>query len=93
MIGTVQPGARPRLAGGVRLHEDSVRGQTVLLAPERVLKVSRTAAEILHRCDGERQVAEIINELASLYTAGADRIGADVRALLSDLDSKKLVEL
>ena len=90
---TVPAGARPRLAGGVRLREDSVRGEIVLLAPERVLKVSRTAAEILRRCDGERQLGEIIDELASLYTAEADRIGADVRALLSDLASKRLVEL
>jgi pyrroloquinoline quinone biosynthesis protein D len=85
--------ARPRLARGVRLREDKARGGTVLLAPERVLNVSPTAVELLRRCNGERDVDAIINELAAMYTAEQERIATDVRALLGDLAAKGMVEL
>ena len=85
--------ARPRLSRGVRLREDAARGSTVLLAPERVLNPSPTAMAILIRCDGERSVDTIINELASVYAADRARIAADVGGLLSDLVAKGLVRL
>lgn len=90
---SIEGAARPRLSRGVRLREDKTRGRTVLLAPERVLDVSPTAVELLRRCDGERDVNAIINELAAMYTAGKERIATDVRTLLGDLAAKGMVEL
>ena len=85
--------AQPRLSRGVRLREDAARGCTVLLAPERVLNPSPTAVAVLQRCDGERSVEAIIDELASTYTADRTQIAADVGRLLGDLAAKGLVQL
>jgi len=85
--------ARPRLPRGVRLKHDDVRDEWLLLAPERVLKTDAIAVEILKRCTGERSVDEIVDELASVYTADRTLIETDVSALLSDLAAKRLVDL
>ena len=85
--------AQPRLSRGVRLREDPARGGTVLLAPERVLNPSPTAIAVLQRCDGQRSVEGIIEELASAYDADRAQIAADVRRLLGDLAAKGLVQL
>jgi pyrroloquinoline quinone biosynthesis protein D len=89
---TLDPAARPRLMRGVRLREDPARG-FVLLAPERVLTANPTAVEVLKRCDGERTVAEIVNELATTFSADRSRIAVDVDALLADLAAKRMVAL
>lgn len=89
MIG---PEARPRLAKGVRLREDRVRGGHNLLAPEHVLRVNASSAAILALCDGARGVDEIAEILASTYQGERERIAQDVRALLADLVARRLVE-
>jgi pyrroloquinoline quinone biosynthesis protein D len=82
----------PRLAPGVRLKDDKARGQTVLLAPERVLVPDDTALEVLRRLDGARSVSQLSGELAAEYDAPADTIQADVLAMLADLKEKGFVE-
>ena len=84
---------RPRLARGVRLHEDRARGRTVLLAPERVITPNPSAIEILRRCDGNRTFAVIIAELARMHEAELGRIEADAEALLDVLVGRRMVEL
>ena len=93
MSAGIDPAARPRLARGVRLREDSTRGGFVLLAPERVLTANATALEILRRCDGERTLEAIVDDLAQIFPADRARIAADVAALLADLAGKRMVEL
>lgn len=85
--------ARPRLPRGVRLVRNEAQGGDVLLAPERIFKPNPVAVEILKRCDGERTLAAIVDELAAIYTAPREAILADVSALLRSLADKKLVEL
>jgi pyrroloquinoline quinone biosynthesis protein D len=85
--------ACPRLPRGVRLKHDDVRNEWLLLAPERVLKTDAIAVEILKRCTGERSLDAIVDDLASAYAADRTRIDADVRALLCDLATKRLVDL
>lgn len=85
--------AKPRLARGVRLQDDPARGGSVILAPERVLNPSATALEILRRCDGERSVTAIVDDLAAIYAVDRGRIATDVQALLADLVAKRIVEL
>lgn len=82
----------PRLAPGVRLKDDRARGQTVLLAPERVLVPDATAVEVLQRLDGVRSVAQLSQTLAAEYDAPVATIQADVLALLADLKEKGFVE-
>jgi pyrroloquinoline quinone biosynthesis protein D len=82
---------RPRLAAGVRLRLDTVRGGWVLLAPERVIETEGPVHDIVSRCDGSHTVTEIVQELAALYAAPAEEIAADVADLLDDLKRKRLI--
>jgi pyrroloquinoline quinone biosynthesis protein D len=83
--------ARPGLAPGVRLSFDKARDQWVVLAPERVLVPDETALEILQRCNGTRQVEDIVDELASAYSADRSEIEQDVKDLLTSLIEKRIV--
>jgi pyrroloquinoline quinone biosynthesis protein D len=85
----VQSTNRPRLARLVRLQWDPVREQHALLAPEGVLVLNQTGANILELCDGERTVGEIVEELRGRY----DRVAGDeVRGFLSRLVARRWVE-
>jgi pyrroloquinoline quinone biosynthesis protein D len=89
---TIDMSARPRLPRGVRLRRDEVRGRWTLLAPERIFEVDATAAAVLQLCDGERDLAAIVADLATRYNAPADVIEKDVVAMLSDLEAKRVLE-
>ena len=84
---------RPRLARGVRLHEDRGRGGFVLLAPERVFTTNAIAVEIIRLLDGERTVYALIDELSARFSAERARVALDVETLLRDLAAKRMVEL
>ena len=92
-IRTIPDDATPRLPKGVRLRRDETRGEWLLLAPERVLKADPIAVEILKRCTGERSVRDIVDDLATTFTADRAQIDTDVRALLADLAAKRLLDL
>ena len=92
MSAALDPDTRPRLMRGVRLREDPARG-FILLAPERVLTANPTAVEVLKRCDGERTVSQIVDELVVAFSADRGRVVADVEALLADLAAKRMVAL
>ena len=81
---------RPHLARQARMQWDPVRKQQVLLAPEGVLALNQTGATILSLCDGERTVAEIVEELRGQYNRVADD---EVRDFLARLVAKRWVEL
>ena len=83
--------ARPGLAPGVRLTFDKARDRWVVLAPERVLVPDETALDILQRCNGVTQLDEIVDELASAYSADRSEIEHDVRDLLSSLIEKRIL--
>jgi len=84
--------ARPRLPRGVRLRRDEARGRWTLLAPERIFEVDATAATVLELCDGKRDLAAIVSDLAGRYNAPAAVIEKDVLAILSDLEAKRVLE-
>ena len=85
-------GSRPRLPRGVRLKHDDVRGRWTLLAPERIFEVDAIAATVLQLCDGERNLAAIVAELAGRYNAPPAVIEKDVVAMLGDLKAKRVLE-
>ena len=84
--------SRPRLPKGVKLKHDEVRARWTLLAPERIFEVDATAAAVLELCDGERDLAGIVAELAKRYNAPAGVIEKDVIAMLGDLEAKRVLE-
>lgn len=72
--------SRPRIAPGFRLQWEAAQDSHVLLYPEGMIKLNQSAGEILKRCDGEKNLAEITRDLEQAFNA-AD-LGADVRAFV-----------
>ncbi|MGM4932494.1 pyrroloquinoline quinone biosynthesis peptide chaperone PqqD [Tardiphaga sp. 619_E2_N8_5] len=85
---SVSEASKPVLPRHARLKFDETRQRWVILAPERVLAPDDIAVEILQLCDGERNVADIIDLLVAKYAAPRDDIGTDVVAMLQDLADK-----
>ena len=81
-----------RLPRGVRLHEDRIRGVTVLLGPERVLMLDQTGHAILSELDDELRLSVLIDRLATRYKAPRNEIAGDVRDFLDDLQAQRLVD-
>jgi len=74
-----------------RLHLDATRNAWVLLGPERIIETEGPASEILRRCDGSRTVAQIVDELAAVYTADRAEIAGDVTDMLAELVAKRML--
>jgi pyrroloquinoline quinone biosynthesis protein D len=58
---------RPRLRRIYRLQWEPVQNAHVLLYPEGMIKLNRSAGEILARCDGAHELDDIIGELEQLF--------------------------
>ena len=84
---------RPRLTRKARLKYDPIDAQFLLLYPERGMKLSDSAAAILQRCDGERTVEAIAEELAELTGTPLAVVRSDVVAFVDEMKSRGLVEL
>jgi pyrroloquinoline quinone biosynthesis protein D len=85
---SVDETSKPVLPRHAKMKFDETRQRWVILAPERVLAPDDIAVEILQLCDGNRNVADIIDLLVEKYTAPRDAIGTDVVAMLQDLADK-----
>jgi pyrroloquinoline quinone biosynthesis protein D len=83
--------AVPRLAPGVRLQQDHVRGGWVLQAPEQVLLADEIATEVVRLVDGARSVGAMVDDLAARFAAPRAEIAADVQDLLGQLAEQGLV--
>jgi pyrroloquinoline quinone biosynthesis protein D len=85
---TVSEASRPVLPRHAKLKFDETRKVWVILAPERVLAPDEIAVEVLQLCDGVRNVAIMVDELAAKYAAPREAILTDVIAMLQDLADK-----
>nr|WP_102958707.1 pyrroloquinoline quinone biosynthesis peptide chaperone PqqD [Mangrovicella endophytica] len=86
-------GTVPRFPRGVKFREDKVRGQHMLLGPERIFNADPVATQILSLCDGKRTIVEIVDALTEVFAADAATIRPDVESFLIDLRQKQLVTL
>jgi len=77
---TPTPLTVPRVGGGFRLQWEPAQGCHVLLYPEGMVRLNRSAGEILSRCDGRRSIAAIVVELESAF--GARDLEGDVLAFV-----------
>jgi pyrroloquinoline quinone biosynthesis protein D len=85
------PASRPRIAPGFRLQWEEVQQAHVLLYPEGMVKLNQSAGEILKRCDGERDVHAIVEDLQQAFaTTGLE---PDVLAFLDIALKQRWVEL
>jgi pyrroloquinoline quinone biosynthesis protein D len=69
----IGPDSVPSLAARALLRHDAVRGVDLVLLPERIITLNRTARAVVDRCDGRRTVREIAGELERAY----DRAGLE----------------
>jgi len=53
----------PTIAAGYRLQHEEAQQSWVLLYPEGMVKLNESAAEILKRCDGDRDINQIVTLL------------------------------
>jgi len=63
-----------------RLQFEEAQDSWVLLYPEGMVKLNRSAGETLARCDGERPVADVVAALEEAFAQGG--LGNDVRGFL-----------
>lgn len=64
---------KPKLSRLFRFQWEEAQGNYVLLYPEGMIKLNQSAAEILKRCDGERDVVNIVKDLEqSFATTGLE---------------------
>ncbi|MBP0437110.1 pyrroloquinoline quinone biosynthesis peptide chaperone PqqD [Tianweitania sediminis] len=82
-----------KLARGVRLREDPVRGQTVLLAPERALALDDIAVAVVKALDGERTLDAIAEEFARQFDAPKDQILGDIISFVEEFSNRRMLEL
>ncbi|SMO96390.1 pyrroloquinoline quinone biosynthesis protein D [Thalassovita litoralis] len=85
------PQDRPFLPRGVRLAQDRVRGQTVLLAPEKAVALDTVGVAILSRVNGVDSVQDIVADLATTYNAPPAQIMEDVQRFLMALRARVFV--
>ncbi len=82
---------RVRLAPGVMLRHDRLRGQWMLMAPERLLVLDEPALAVVRAVTATRAgpeagtVADAIDQLAAEYDAPRAEIATDALELLTDL--------
>ncbi len=70
----------PRLGHGYRLQWEEAQGCHVLLYPEGMVKLNRSAGEILLRCDGQTSLADLVAQLESAF--GKTQLRGDVERFL-----------
>lgn len=59
----------PRIAPGMRLQWEPAQQAHVLLYPEGMVKLNRSAGEILSRCDGATPLPAIVASLEQAFAA------------------------
>lgn len=87
----IAPASRPAIGRGFRLQWEAVQNAHVLLYPEGMVKLNGSAGEILKRCDGQRSVAAIVEELQEAF--GAADLTKDVTDFLSFAVDRKWLEM
>ncbi len=83
----------PKLPHGVRFREDKMRGQFILVGPERIFNADQVATEIIKRVDGQTTFGDILRQLTEAFTADEATIRPDVESFLIDLRDKQMVTL
>jgi pyrroloquinoline quinone biosynthesis protein D len=84
--------SRPRLAAKARLRFDRQASRYLLLYPERGLVLNPTGADVLQRCDGQRTVRGIAEELAGRYGQEPAAVERQVMSFLRRMADRGLVQ-
>lgn len=80
----------PKLSRRFRLQFEPAQDRWVLLYPEGMVQLNPSAAEILQRCDGNRDIGTIVAELEAAFNAQG--IASDVTSLLEEGQRRGWIE-
>jgi pyrroloquinoline quinone biosynthesis protein D len=87
-----EPSNCPSLAAGCRWGAPSEGAERILLFPEGAIRLQGTGREIVERCDGQRTVEQIIEEMQKIYSAGDPaQIENEVVNFLRQLHQKRII--
>jgi pyrroloquinoline quinone biosynthesis protein D len=89
----IEPTTIAKLARGVRLREDSVRQQTVLLAPERAIALDEIAVAIVKALDGVRTLDDIAADFARQFEAPKEQVLADILSFVREFANRRMLEI
>ena len=67
-----------KLPRHAKLRFDKASDKWIILAPERVFELDEIAYEVISRCDGERSVTDVVNELCLKF----DQVEREVMLLI-----------
>lgn len=81
-VAGLSPQDRPVINPLYLFRWEEAQESYVLLYPEGIVKLNETAGEILSRCDGERTVAQLTDELRELYLDAGGEVDAGIRRFL-----------
>jgi pyrroloquinoline quinone biosynthesis protein D len=88
---TISATMKPAIARGFRLQWEPAQSAHVLLYPEGMVKLNKSAAAILSRCDGNRTFSDIVGDLEQTY--GASGLAADVTAFMTLALERRWLEM
>lgn len=77
---------KPKLSRLFRLQWEEAQAGYVLLYPEGMIKLNQSAAEILKRCNGKRDVTEIVKDLEHSFSAVG--LEDDVKTFLQEVNER-----
>jgi pyrroloquinoline quinone biosynthesis protein D len=83
--------ARPSVNPHFRLQWEEAQQAWVLLYPEGLVKLNRSAGEIMCRCDGSRSVEQIVGELEETFNTGG--LAGDVGEFLRMAAEQRWLEM
>ena len=81
----------PRIRRGFRLQWEAAQNAHVLLYPEGMVKLNRSAGEILSRCTGEMSVEQITADLEQAFSCAG--LSNDVRDFLAHARQHGWIEM
>jgi pyrroloquinoline-quinone synthase len=84
-------GRRPRLAPAAELRRDPIEGRSLVVLPERAVKLEPSALEILELCDGERSADAVAEELHRRHPDEPE-LEADVHDFLAAMERLGVLE-
>ncbi|WP_258187516.1 pyrroloquinoline quinone biosynthesis peptide chaperone PqqD [Trinickia symbiotica] len=84
------PSAHLRLKSHFRLQWEEAQNAYVMLYPEGMVKLNQSAAEILKRCDGTRDIDMLIADLEKAFNATG--IGGEVLAFVTEARTRGWLE-
>ncbi|PNU19905.1 pyrroloquinoline quinone biosynthesis peptide chaperone PqqD [Geothermobacter hydrogeniphilus] len=84
-----EAGRERELLAAQQQGEDISEGGTVILVHQGTMhQLNLLGGEIWLRCDGERSLEQIINELAGEYEVDRGELEQDVRDFVADLEQR-----